>query len=82
MTSQRYSTKILLSHAYLFCQAVGLDFLFMDDNACSQKTRNVSRIVASEGIEFIVYTKMINIAHIGCTWQTCWRKTESFLNHI
>lgn len=55
VTSQRYCTEILLDHVHLFRGAIGLDFLFMDDNARQHRTTEVSDTLAVADIQRITW---------------------------
>ncbi|GFW13179.1 transposable element Tcb1 transposase [Trichonephila clavipes] len=55
MTGQRYIDKVLLPHVRLFRGAVGVKFVFMDDNATCHRTLAVHNCLVSEGIQRLVW---------------------------
>ncbi|GFV43039.1 transposable element Tcb2 transposase [Trichonephila clavipes] len=56
MTAQRYIDEVLLPHVRLFRGAVGVKFVFMDDNATCHRTLAVQDCVDSEGIQRLVWS--------------------------
>ncbi|GFW30976.1 transposable element Tc1 transposase [Trichonephila clavipes] len=52
---QRYIDEVLLPHVRLFRGAVGDKFVFMDDNATSNRTLAVQDYLDSEGIQRLVW---------------------------
>ncbi|GFW62134.1 transposable element Tc1 transposase [Trichonephila clavipes] len=55
ITGQRYIDEVLLPHVCLFRGAVGVKFVFMDDNATCHRTLAVQDCLDSEGIQCLVW---------------------------
>ncbi|GFW98789.1 transposable element Tcb1 transposase [Trichonephila clavipes] len=64
----RYCEKVLLSHLHLFREAIGPDFIFMDDNARPHRTLAVEELLESEDItrmDWPAYSSDLNpIEHV------------------
>ncbi|GFV19980.1 transposable element Tc3 transposase [Trichonephila clavipes] len=61
MTGQRYIDEVLLPHVRLFRGAVGDKFVFMDDNATCHRTLAVQDCLDSEGIQRLVWPRVLQI---------------------
>ncbi|GFV98669.1 transposable element Tcb2 transposase [Trichonephila clavipes] len=46
----RYCKEVILQHVHPFGDAVGLDFVFMDDNARPHRTADIQQLLGSEDI--------------------------------
>ncbi|GFV70354.1 transposable element Tcb1 transposase [Trichonephila clavipes] len=55
MTGHRYIDEVLLPHVHLFRGAVGVKFVFIDDNATCHRTLAVQDCLDSEGIQRLVW---------------------------
>ncbi|GFV85996.1 transposable element Tcb2 transposase [Trichonephila clavipes] len=78
----RYCEEVLLPHVHLFRGAIGLDFIFMDDNARPHRTLAVEELLESEDITRIdwpAYFPDLNpIEHV---WDALGRRIATRLHH-
>ncbi|GFT75177.1 transposable element Tcb2 transposase [Trichonephila clavipes] len=82
MTGLRYIDEVLLPHVRLFRCAVGVKFVFMDDNATCHRTLAVQDCLDSEGIQRLVWPArspdLNPIENVGCFGEaSCWSKLSS-----
>ena len=49
-----YCQDVILAHEHLFRDAIGADFLFMDDNARPHRTHIVQQLLESEDITRLI----------------------------
>ncbi|GFX05505.1 transposable element Tcb2 transposase [Trichonephila clavipes] len=78
----RYCEEVLLPHVRLFRGAIGLDFIFMDDNARPHRTLAVEELLESEDItrmDWPAYSPDLNpIEHV---WDALGRRIAARLHH-
>ncbi|GFT52102.1 transposable element Tcb2 transposase [Trichonephila clavipes] len=82
VTGDRYCGEVLLPHVRLFRGAIGLDFIFMDDNARPYRTLAVEELLESEDItrmDWPAYSPDLNpIEH---AWDALGRRIAARLHH-
>ncbi|GFY10529.1 transposable element Tcb2 transposase [Trichonephila clavipes] len=82
VTGDRYCEEVLLPHVRLFRGAIGLDFMFMDDNARRHRTLAVEELLESEDItrmDWPAYFPDLNpIEHV---WYALGRRISARLYH-
>ncbi|GFV28511.1 transposable element Tcb2 transposase [Trichonephila clavipes] len=74
VTGHHYYKEVIFPHVRLIQGAIGPDFGFMDDNACSQRTADVHQLPESEDvtrIDWPVFSPYLN--PIGHVWDALWR---------
>ncbi|GFW86799.1 transposable element Tc1 transposase [Trichonephila clavipes] len=77
-----YCEEVLLPHVRLFRDAIGPDFIFMDDNARPPRTLAVEELLESEDItrmDWPAYSPDLNpIEHV---WDALGRRIAARLHH-